>query len=249
MRPPGMRLGRLPHDPAALAAAPRHRFGAVPPPAVLDRSALAFTPGLYSNDTLPDCTAVALANAARGVAELQGYDLVVEADRVPRFYAWCIGNPPNLAATDGANMLDVLTLQQSYGFFIGPQLLVGRFGSIDVASRSALAAGLARLGPGYWGVTLRERDMQRAPIWDVRPGRDDGAVVGGHALIAWDYTGLADEATVRLGTWGGWQPATWSWIAARLEEAHGVVWRQLVRADGTFYDGLTADDLVAEVEA
>jgi hypothetical protein len=106
---------------------------------------------------------------------------------------------------------------------------------------------MARLGVGYWGVTLLERDMEMPPLWDVQPGRDDGAVVGGHALIAWDYTSLADNGVVRLGTWGEWQPATWAWVSARLNEAHGVVWRQLVRADGTFYAGLTTDGLVAEM--
>jgi hypothetical protein len=106
---------------------------------------------------------------------------------------------------------------------------------------------MAQFGAGYWGVTLRERDMERDVLWDVADGRDDGAVVGGHCLISWDYTGLADDALVRLGTWGDWQMATWEWVRARLDEAHGLVWRQLVRADGTFYAGLTADGLAAEV--
>ncbi len=91
--------------------------------------------------------------------------------------------------------------------------------------------------------------MDRAAVWDVQAGRDDGAVAGGHALIAWDYTSLSDDGLVRLGTWGVWQPATWAWVAARLEEAHAIVWRQLARADGGFYAGLTADGLVAEVTA
>ncbi len=241
------RLGRKPHDPAMLARVPSHRFGAVPPPPRLDRKAVAFAPGLYSNDTLPDCTAVALANAARGVAALNGYGLVLDAARVPAFYGACVGNPPDLAATDGAAMLDVLARQALGGFDIGPQILHGLYATLDPHSRSALAGGMARLGTGYWGVTLRERDMQGAAVWDVQEGRDDGSVVGGHAIIAWDYSGLADGDTVRLGTWGAWQPATWAWVAARLDEAYGVVWRQLERADGTFYSGVTADGLVAEL--
>jgi hypothetical protein len=219
----------------------------MPPPRRLDRRAVAFEPGLYANDILPDCTAVSLANAARGVAALNGYDLVVDQACVPVFYSACVGDPPDLAATDGAVMLDVLNRQAAHGFDIGPQILHGLHGTINSKSRSALAHGMARLGVGYWGVVLRERDLERAALWDVRRGRDDGAIVGGHTVIAWDYSGLGDEATVRLGTWGAWQPATWAWVAARLEEAHCLVWRQLQRADGTFYDGLTADGLVAEI--
>jgi hypothetical protein len=219
----------------------------MPPPRRVDRRAVAFEPGLYANDILPDCTAVSLANAARGVAALNGYDLVVDQACVPVFYSACVGDPPDLAATDGAVMLDVLNRQAAHGFDIGPQILHGLHGTINSKSRSALAHGMARLGVGYWGVVLRERDLERAALWDVRRGRDDGAIVGGHTVIAWDYSGLGDEATVRLGTWGAWQPATWAWVAARLEEAHCLVWRQLQRADGTFYNGLTADGLVAEI--
>lgn len=244
-----MRLGRLPHDPLALAHTLAHRFGTEPAPAVLDRGALGFAPELYENDTLPDCTAVALANAARAVAALNGYELVVDPASVPAFYAGCIGNPPNLAATDGAVMLDVLGIQASRGFDIGNQCLNGLFGTFDVRSRSVLALGIARFGVGYWGVTLRERDMERGPVWDVQAGRDDGNIVGGHAVIAWDYSGLTDDGLVRLGTWGSWQPATWGWVAARLDEAHGTVWRQLERADGTFYNELTPDGLAAEIGA
>jgi hypothetical protein len=125
--------------------------------------------------------------------------------------------------------------------------LAGVFGTIEAKNRAALALGMSRLGAGYWGVTLRERDMQQLPVWDVQEGRDDGVVVGGHALIAWDYTSLADDGLVRLGTWGVWQKATWAWVAARLDEAHGLVWRQLARADGTFYDGLSASGLIDDV--
>jgi hypothetical protein len=242
-------LGRIRHDPMALARAPSHRFATVSPPLRLDRHAIAFAPELYANDVLPDCTAASLANAARGVAALNGYDLVVDPSCVPAFYSVCIGNPVNLAATDGAVMLDVLARQAAQGFDIGPQTLHGLHGTIDSQGRSALAHGMARLGVGYWGVILRERDMERAALWDIRDDRDDGDIVGGHAVIAWDYSGLADDATVRLGTWGSWQPATWAWVSARLEEAYCIVWRQLERADGTFYDGLTADGLVAEVMA
>jgi hypothetical protein len=113
------RLGRLAHDPTALAAAPSHRFGTVPAPKFVDRAPVDFQPKLYRNDILPDCTVVALANAARGLAALNGFDLVVAEDSVPAFYGDCVGNPPDLAATDGAVMLDVLQRQAGMGFDIG----------------------------------------------------------------------------------------------------------------------------------
>lgn len=242
------RLGRLPHSPDALEKSPAHRFGAVLPPPSLDRRGVDFMPSMFNNDTYPDCSAAGLANAARGVAALNGYDLVVDPDCPLAFYADCIGNPPNLIGTDGAVLLDVLTYQGAHGFNIGPQALVGNSGTVALA-RTDLALAMARLGTVYLGVTLLDRDMQvaGAGTWDVVPGRDDGAAVGGHCVIGWDYTGLGDDGAVRLGTWGAWQVATWAWLAARLDEAHGLVWRQLARADGSFYEGLTADGLVAEL--
>ena len=241
-----MRLGRLPHDPVALASAPAHRFGAVPAPAVLDRSLVDFMPGMYDNNTYGDCTAVALTNCARGVAFLNGYDLMVDATKPLAFYSECLGNPPDLAATDGCVAIEVLQHQASNGFDIGPQRLVGNWGTIPL-NRSALALAMARLGPIYLGVTLHEREMDVTDLWDVQPGRDDGAVIGGHMIPGWCYAGLADDSVVQIGTWGRWQAVTWAWLAARLDEAHGLVWRQLGRADGSFYAGISADGLVAEL--
>ena len=228
-----MRFGRLAHDPVALASVPAHRFGTVPPPPALDRRSVDFEPGLFQNDTLPDCTAVALANVARATAALNGYQLAVDPSAVPAFYAACVGVPDTEAAmalTDGAVALDVLARQARDGFDVGPQRLYGQSAAIDVASRSDLASGIARF-VGYWGITLRERDMQTVGgRWDVVPGRDDGPVVGGHMIMAWDYFGLADSDVLRVGTWGVLQQATWAFVHARIEEAYGVAWPQLVAA-------------------
>ena len=237
-----VRLGCLPHDPVAVAAAPRHKFGAVMPPAVLDRSLIDLQPGLYDNNTMPDCTAVALANYSRAVAAINGYQLALAAGKPLAFYAQCVGNPPNLAATDGAVMLDVLIRQSTQGFDIGPEKLFGQWGTVQ-KSRTNLALAMSRFGAAYLGVTLRDRDMQTVgSVWDVATGRDDGPVVGGHAIMSFDYTGLADTDRVRVGTWGLWQPTTWRWLEARLNEAYALVFRQLARADG-FYNGVPASGI------
>ena len=236
------RLGRLAHDPVKLAAAPRHTFGAAPPPPIVDRSSIDFVPGLYQNDTLPVCTCAGLANVASGLAALNGYGLVIDPAQPVAFYAAVLGVANTLAAieaTDGTQMADVLNRMQTAGFNAGPRVLAGQWGTVTTV-RSQLATSIARLGVGYWGVTLKERDMEAfssgAP-WDVQDGQDDGATVGGHAVIAWDYTGLTDHDTVRIGTWGTWQTATWAWVADRLDEAHGVTFPPLARTDGTWFDG------------
>lgn len=238
-----MKLGRLPHDPVALAAAPAHRFGDDTPPPVLDRSGVAFAPGEYGNRIFPDCTAAGLANYARAVTALNGYALAVDPDKPLAFYGECVGNPDDLESTHGAVLLDVLNRQASVGFDIGPQRLVGLYGTVQ-RERASLALSIARFGAGYWGITLHEQDMVTfggdGP-WDLTD--NDGPAVGGHCVVAFDYSGLGDTDTVRIATWGVWKPATWRWIEARLDEAHALVYRQLVRADGTFYAGLSPDGL------
>jgi hypothetical protein len=245
-----MRMGRLPHDPIAVAAAPQHLFGAVRPPARLDRSGIDFTPELYGNDIYPDCSAVSLANCARAVAALNGYQLVVDTTKVPIFYADSIGIDPSPAlieASEGAVLLDVLKYQQAKSFNVGPQKLVGRFGTVDSTSRTALAVTMDRLGAAYLGITLHDNDMQTVgQTWSLAPPA--GPVDGGHCIFCWDFSGLGDTDTVRVGTWGAWQRCTWEWLEDRLDEAYGITWRQLARADGTFYSGLNADGLMAELD-
>lgn len=69
------------------------------------------------------------------------------------------------------------------------------------------------------------------------------AVVGGHATISLDYTDLADDDTVRIATWATWKPATWRWVRARLEEAHGLIWRSLAPAIGPWFNAYDRNTL------
>ncbi len=238
-----MRLGRLEHSEAALAKAPQlgtHRFAAMPPPPTVNREAVPFQPRLLDNDILPDCTAAALANAALAVSALNGFETAIADAAVPAFYATCIGMPgasaAQLAVTQGAIALDVLERQLSSGFDVGQAApLTGLYGVLPLAP-SALATALAHLGPSYWGVTLTARDMDNADSatpWDDDGRSDPGPIAGGHMLMAWDYVGLAETDTLRLATWGRFKLATWRWVRHRLDEAYGLVWRQLSTVGGT----------------
>jgi hypothetical protein len=227
------KLGRLPHDPVRLAEAPRHTFGAMPPPVRLDRSHMDYTPGMYGNDTYPDCTFVSLTNAARGVAQTHRFVLNVDQSLPLKDYADFLGDPSDLENTDGAMMQDVLEWQAKTGLNIGPERLFGTAKTIDLTDRRAVALAIFQFGHLYLGITLLERDMENnaaGKVWDVQEGRDDGAVLGGHAVNVWDYAGLKDGDTARLGTWGAWQPFTWAWFAARASEAFAVTWAQLAAA-------------------
>jgi hypothetical protein len=231
-------LGRAPHDPDEVARAPSlaaHRFAAKAPPPFVNRADIPFWPQLDQNDVLPDCTAVGLRNALGMTAEVNGFELAVDETKIPLFYAACVGVEPTvaaMAATEGAVALDVLVRQAVHGFDIGQQVpYVGKFGTLP-KQRSVIAGAIHTFGHAYLGVTLHERDMEGGAVWDVQDGRDDGEIIGGHLIVGWDYTGLTGTDTVRVATWGAWQPATWNWLMDRLDEQYALVWRQLAGPGG-----------------
>lgn len=236
-----MRFGRAEHDPVALAEAPSHRFGASPAPPVVDRSGVDYEVEMYANDTLSDCTCVSLANLARGVAALNGFDISITTPQVEALFG-AVGGTTDLPAIPGLVAMDVIAHQAAHGFPIGNDTLVGVAGTLPV-TRFAISNAIARLGGAYLGIRLYERDMDTmGSLWTL-DGGDPGAMVGRHMINAWAY----DTSIVRVGTWGALQPCTWGWLLSRLDEAHGVVWRQLARADGLFYSGVGADGLIAEL--
>lgn len=235
------KFGRKEHDPMALASQPAHRFGVSLASPVVDRRSVDYMPQLYGNDRYSDCTCVALANYARGIAALNGYQLTVDEDAVFRFFG-DVGQDTNLEEIPGLVATDVLLHQAANGFNIGPQMLVGAAGTV-ANDRNSLSHAMERLGGVYLGVRLYERDMDNiGKVWVS--GGNNGALVGRHMINGWDYS----IPMLRLGTWGMLQSATWDWLLDRIDEAHAVVWRQLARAsDGRFYSGVNADGLVAEL--
>ena len=223
-----MRLGRLAPNFAALAAAPAHDLGTEPPPTVLDRSAVPFRPGLDGNDIYGNCSTVSLANMIRAKAALGGYQAYVDPEAAVRFFAACAGNPPDLKAVDGMVYLDVINRQQAEGFNTGHDTLYGIPGTVGV-DRASLAAGMVKFGTVGIGIVLHERDMaafEAAQTWDTVQAAGD--LVGGHACLVWDYTGLEDTDVVRIATWGTLFPATWRWVDAAIDEAHALAYPQEV---------------------
>ena len=225
----GRALGRLQHDPIAVASVPQHYAAVMPKPA-LDRSHIPFTPGLYDNDWAPNCTAVALANAARGASwSAAGCDLVVDPAKPLAFYAECVNVPdekPAILATDGAVGLAVLGQADRLGFDIGPQSLVPAWRRCRVGDRFAMADAIDSQAL-YLGVGLALAD-QAYTTWDTAtPGDQTCGSWGGHMVFGWDYTGLGDTDIVRIGTWGGWQKVTWRWVDARAREIYAITFRQI----------------------
>ena len=253
-----MKLGLLPARPADLARAPRlgaHPIARRTPQAALDRSAVPFRPQPFGNNTLSDCTAAGLGNAALAIGALGGFQPVVTEPAVESFYSATSGYIPGQPGTDrGAVLTDVLAYQARSGFHTGAELLTGPWATVDPFNRSLLALGMEMFGAVILGVALSLADMNRVgQLWDVgvmATGGDPTPGSGGlHCLLGWSYDGLTDGARVQLATWGGLQAATWRWLDRAIREAHVVAWRPLLSTAGVNWSGVDYDALVGEAAA
>jgi|HubBroStandDraft_1064217.scaffolds.fasta_scaffold09885_10 hypothetical protein len=225
------RLGRLPHSPEAVAAAPSLRYAAeAPPPPTLDRTGIAYQPILANNDSLPTCTVAALLNAALAIEALQGAGgLAIKDGCWLPFYAalaGCAPTPEVIAGTDGLVLLDVLRRQGTRGFDIGAVApLTGDFGTVPLEINS-LASCAAGLGGVYVGLDLYQSDMDAVDVgrpWAANGMGAVGPLVGGHCVWLWSYEGLQPDSMIQIATWGALQQASWAWLLPRLQEAYGLL--------------------------
>ena len=242
-------LGRLEHNPAMDARAPQlgaHALTRATAPDRLNRSMVPFTPRMDRNDQLENCTAVALANAARAAAALRGFGVYIPTDKVVAFYRQSTGYNGTPATDHGGIETAVLNSQARQGFDIGAEApLVGAWGTFDPTDQNLMRAAISEGGAVCLGVSLSISDKTTL-VWDIdspaAAGDSAPGSWGRHELIGWDYSGTGNMDVVRLGTWGGWQRATWRWLRQRVDEVHLVAWRQLGSTPLSIdYDRLVAD--------
>ncbi len=253
-----MKLGLLPAHPTDIARAPRlgaHPIARRVAQPVLDRNAVPFGPCVFGNDTLSDCTAAGMGNAALALGALDGFQPVVTEPAVEAFYSATSGYVPGQPATDcGAVLTDVLAYQAAKGFNPGGDLLTGPWATVDPFDRNMLALGMETFGVVVLGVALSEADMNRVgQPWDVgvmSTGADPAPGSAGlHCLLGWSYEGMKDGDLVWLATWGTLQAATWRWVERAIREAHVVVWRSVLRTAGVNWSGVDYDRMVVEAQA
>jgi hypothetical protein len=214
-----MRLGRLQHDPARVAAVPRHVMGSslvpetvLPPPG--------FKPLLVKNDVLTTCTIAGLVNCARvWTLKRFRYDPVVDEDLLLEFFCQVAGVPvTDIAGVDGLVMLDVLEAAQRIGFRINSQnVLVPEFRAIEVTDLGAVKDSIAETGSCYAGFDLRQADLSIDGTWDADTS---SPIDGGHCAPP---VGCSPQGFTEA-TWGIEKPATDAWMLSRLEEAYSVSW-------------------------
>jgi hypothetical protein len=223
---PNMRLGRLPHDPERIAAAPQHRMSAeAPAPIDCPRPTILTKPSLVYNDTLPTCCIAGLLNYLRAWAQQEhGFDLPENDQLLLDLYGMIYGCPPTIeaiAVTDGLVLMDVLEYIQANGFRIDSQNVVElAFTSIDVTDMAAIRDSIDKTGGAYLGVTLFEADVTPGLLAWTGDIAASGPVAGGHCITAKDYT----KTAMTDATWGELIVADDAWLLPRLDEAFSIRW-------------------------
>ena len=201
------------------------------PPKSWKRTGIPTNAQMFGNDTLGDCTSAGIANAARAMASIYGYNVQITDEDVISFYSASTGYSPSVPGSDqGGIEVDVLNYAAKNGYKAGFQTLYPMWGNVNHKSRSEMAICVAKVGPVYLGVQLAEAD-QNQKLWSTHnEGNNTPGSWGGHCCLLWDYDGLGDDDEISIITWGGIQKATWAWLDSRIDEAHGIVFRQLIPA-------------------
>ena len=245
-----MKLGCLP--PKILPNQPvltNTRMMARLPPARLIRDHIDPSPRILSNNVVGDCTSAGIGNALRATSSLGGFQTDVTDDNALMFYEESAGYRGTPETDTGAVETEVLSYALRHGYPTESGTYYPLWGSTDT-SRSSIALLMASLGVAYLGVLLAQSDINQIIS---KPGSiltHDNAEYGdttpsdGHCLLAWSYTGLNDNDTVSLLTWGRIQNVTWAWLDSRIMEAHGLLFPQLTAPTGLYPTG---DDL-AEIK-
>jgi hypothetical protein len=224
--PANIALGRQPHSPQRVGAAPQHRMSAeAPAPLILPRPGVLTKPSLVRNDVLPTCTIAGLLNHLRAWAQaFHGFDVGEDDQLLLNLYAAIYGCAPTveaIAATDGLVLMDVLEYVQTHGFRIDSQNVVElTFTSIDVTDMDAVRDAIDKSGGAYLGVTLYQADVVPGlTAWTGGIG-NAGPAVGGHCIVPKGY----QQQTADTATWGILIPADDDWYLPRLDEAFDIRW-------------------------
>jgi hypothetical protein len=220
---------------------------ALPPllPAVNWSDAVSAAWGMMGNDQLGDCTCAGLGHIVMAVTANAGVMAVPSGAEILRMYETVGGYRPGDSSTDnGATELDALKYLRTVGL-AGVRL--DAFADIEAANLDHVKLSIQLFGSAYIGVQITRFDMAQfeagAP-WDVS-SRDDGTVLGGHAVPIVDFDANGGNCV----TWGRLQPFTWAWFSARCDEVHAPLFLKWISDMGISPSGFNLAQLESDVRA
>ena len=217
------KLGR-----SAVKLSPRHRRMSAslldllpPPPALVDNTKGVLNFGMMLNDNLGDCTIAGLGHSIQIASLATGILDTPPDSTILAGYENLCGYDPNNPSTDqGGVETDILSSIQTSGF--SDRKLLG-WVSPDPSNIDHLKKAIFYFKSLYTGVEL-PLSAQNAGLWDVVDGPNGVAGGwGGHCMVLPKY----DENFTFI-TWGALQEVTPAWLAAYLDEAHVLLWDDMI---------------------
>lgn len=239
-----LRLGKQPprHDDRTLRLARYLDDSTLPtPPDTLDLTGGRGTWPMALNDRLGCCTCATASHMVEQWTAQAGSPTDVPDDAVLAAYEAVSGYNPQTGANDnGAVELDVLNFWRQTGV-AGHQ--IGAFAAVNLTPDAVRRACWLFEGL-YVGVQLPVT-AQGQDVWDVVPNAGSAAYPGswgGHAINISGY----DNDGVTVITWGALKRATWTWLAAYLDEAYAIISADYLHA-GQSPTGLDLEHLTADL--
>lgn len=189
--------------------------------------------GIFGNDRIGDCVAVALANYCLTAAAREGRKLAFTEREVTSYYYSLTGGADN-----GLVISDTLTAARKDGFPLSGAHRLAAWVRIDHQDLDAIRACMA----AFWGVfvgadlpTAIEGQEHWDASGDVSGGNAPGTL-GGHAM----YCGKCDEVGPKFVTWyrGQLQPTTWAWWRQYVTEAYALLDEERAAVVGVDWESL-----------
>jgi len=213
------------------------------PPATLDFSAKLSNLGMMLNDTLGDCTCAAVGHMIQTWTANAGTQVILPDADIETLYEKSCGYVPGDPSTDqGGVEVAVLRYWRDSGIFPGHTL--AGWCNVSAGNHTQMKQALQLFGAIYIGVDL-PLTAQSQSEWSVVSTTGDGAPGswGGHAVPIVGY----DADTVTVITWGQLLKATWGFLDAYCDEAHGPLSANWIEKDGKTPDGFYWTKLKADL--
>ena len=209
---------------------------------IINRDDLDPVVGLYGNDTLSNCSSVAIANGINSLATLlypnapQARPVITTAN-AEYFYARSTGWDPNVPSSDkGADADAVARYVQQNGYPSQSEYLYPIVGEIDPTVEQNFFDGLDAFGVLNLGVALSINDTKNDILVTGTTPDDKPGSYGYHLLNLWNFNGRSLDDHCEVLTFGRKQKATLRWIMERTLLVYGHAYHQLTTPSGHAFD-------------
>jgi hypothetical protein len=235
------RLGRsaVRHDPRTLKLG-KYMTTLAPPPPSVDWTKGVTQFGTMLNDQLGCCTIAGAGHAVQIFsANTVGEVTVTDTDILAYYEKWDGYDPSDPSTDQGGVELDVLKNWQQQEF-AGHALIA--FADPSVGSQTEVKQAIALFGGAYIGMEVPTSIMNNVPpVWDV--AADDGGIAGGHCVFVTGY----DADTLTFISWGVLYKMTWAFWARYVDEAHALLSKDFLAANGLDPSGFDLAQLQADL--